>query len=62
MIGALPDQRLRKITEEAAEIVDRICPEQAFQFRATLILVSMIAAITLATYSPNPLADGVERS
>ncbi|AZO54739.1 MULTISPECIES: hypothetical protein [unclassified Mesorhizobium] len=40
----VPESKLRRKTEEAAEIVDRKCPEQSFRFRATLALVSMFAS------------------
>ncbi|MGR4868273.1 hypothetical protein ACIPRI_05345 [Variovorax sp. LARHSF232] len=33
---------LRAITERAVAVVDRVCPEQAFRFRATLVLLSML--------------------
>ena len=44
MVARLPESKLRKMTEEAAEIVDRRCPEQAFRFRATLALIAMFAS------------------
>jgi hypothetical protein len=44
MVAQLPESKLCKMTEKAAEIVDRRCPEQAFRFRATLVLVAMFAS------------------
>ena len=44
MVARLPESKLRKMTEQAAAIVDRRCPEQAFRFRATLALVAMFAS------------------
>ncbi len=32
------------MTEEAARLVDRLCPDQAFPFRATMTLLSMQVA------------------
>jgi hypothetical protein len=44
LVAELPETALRDMTEKAATIVDRTCPEQSFRFRATLILVSMMAS------------------
>jgi hypothetical protein len=43
LVAELPDPALRAMTEQAAALVDRAAPDQAFRFRATLILVSMLA-------------------
>ena len=43
LVAELPEPALRAMTEFAAALVDRVAPDQAFHFRATLILVSMLA-------------------
>lgn len=44
LIARHPELALRRMTEGAGTIVDRGRPEQAFGFRATLVVVSMLAA------------------
>lgn len=39
-----PEFALREMTQEAVSIVDSTCPDQAFKFRVTLVLVSMLAS------------------
>jgi hypothetical protein len=43
VVATQPERRLTAITGRAASAVDRAAPDQGFQFRATLILASMLA-------------------
>ncbi|HKN27404.1 MAG TPA: hypothetical protein VJY34_05765 [Roseiarcus sp.] len=38
------EEAVHAMTEEAARLVDRLCPDQAFPFRATMTLLSMQVA------------------
>lgn len=44
LVAELPEPVLRAMTEKAAAIVERACPDQSFRFKATLVLVSMIVS------------------
>lgn len=41
MATTLSERELRKVTAEAARLVDRACPDQSFAFRAGLTLISL---------------------
>lgn len=41
MAMALSEGELRKVTTDAALLVDRICPDQSFSFRAGLTSISL---------------------
>ena len=43
LVAGLPERALRQITADAATVVDLKFPDQSFRFRATLVLISMIA-------------------
>ena len=51
------ETELTAMTEQAAATVDRECPDQSFRFRATLILVSMLADSSPDSPDVSSLAD-----
>jgi hypothetical protein len=62
VVAEVSEPALQAMTERAASLVDQAAPDQAFRFRATLILVSMLACGTIDGPEAGPwLADALRR-
>jgi hypothetical protein len=58
LVSELPDPVLRWMTERAGAMVDRVCPDQGFRFRAILTVVSMMVSGELEPSIDFMLSDG----